>query len=110
MPLESGPFGPAGAGSSGPEARCARKMSLRWSAPLGALAHPDERDPGPFGPADGLVLVEDEGPAGLDGDGRGADLPADVDGVGADAGDVEAHVLLRLGRLHDHDPPAGELS
>jgi len=58
------------------------------------------------GRADHLVLVQDDRLAGLDGQRTGPGFGQRLNRAHADGGDVETHVLLRLGDL-DHREPAG---
>src|SRR5205807_2671407 len=56
-----------------------------------------------IGQGDRLLLVEDDGPAGLDGQDAPAGPVHRLDGRAANRGHVEAHVLLRLGHLDDDE-------
>lgn len=65
----------------------------------------DDRDPGRFGLCEGFVSVDDDRLARLDRD-RGPFGGMDhLDRLGADGGDIEAHVLVRFGDF-DEDPAA----
>ncbi|KAJ3050531.1 hypothetical protein HK102_012282, partial [Quaeritorhiza haematococci] len=76
-----------------------------------AVADGDDGDAVAVGEGDDVGLVDDDGAVGLDGEDPAAGLVEVLDGGQADGGDVEPHVLLGLGHLHEGPAPgAAELA
>src|SRR5687767_14532743 len=68
--------------------------ALTASATLLAPGPPDDRDAGFVGRPEHLIAVNDERPAGVDGQGRGIRRAHGLDRRDADHRHVEPHVLL----------------